>query len=303
MDLQTIRARVAEQIGVSETLSGQTTRYNSWINETYKRVASSANWPWLLKHDVIQTVADITTGTVSINSDDTALTFSSAPTVSVANDYQIQFEDSNDWYDISSHTASSVSATLADSYTASSNLSAGTYILRKVFYSLPSDMDRILSVRQARSDTKLAYADAREFDIVLPDPTSTGNPTTYLLPGLDSSNNWRMTLFPIPDAKMNIHVRYYKAVTDLSAATDEPIFPDKWHEILVWGALATFGFSYRDDTRQKESAAIYVSLLGDMKRSMKPTTDQIVVIQPWDRRAIGGIVRTPLFPPEYGVQS
>lgn len=303
MDLQTIRARVAEQIGVSDSLSGQTTRYNSWINETYKRVAGAANWPWLLKYDIVQASADITTGTVSINSADTALTFSSAPSVSVANDWRIQFADSDDWYDITSHTASSTSATLSDGYTASSNLSAGTYTLRRFFYSLASDMDRILSIKQARSDVKLAYVDSREFDIVLADPTSTGNPTTYTLPGLDSSNNWRISFFPFPDAKMNIDVRYYKAVTELSANTDEPIFPDKWHEILIWGALATFGFSYRDDTRQKEAIAVYSSILGDMKRNLKPTTDQIVVIQPWDRRAIGGIIRTPLLPPEYGVQS
>lgn len=303
MDLQTIRARIAEQIGVSESISGQTTKYNSWINETYKRVSSAANWPWLLKHDVVQTSADITTGTVSINASDTALTFSSAPSVSVANDWQIQFSDSDDWYDITSHTASSTSATLADGYTGSSNLSGGTYTLRKVYYSLASDLDRILSVRQARTDVKLAYVDPREFDIVLPDPTSTGKPTVYSILGLDSSNNWRMTFFPIPDAKINIHVRYYKAVTELSSNTDEPIFPEKWHEILVWGALAFYGFSYRDDTRQEMAAKLYASILDDMKRRMKPTTDQITVIQPWDRRAISGILRTPLFPPEYGVQS
>ena len=303
MDLQTIRARVAEQIGVSDSLSGQMTRYNSWINETYKRVAGAANWPWLLKNDIVQASADITTGTVSINSADTALTFSSAPSVSVANDWRIQFADSDDWYDITSHTASSTSATLSDGYTASSNLSAGTYTLRRFYYSLASDVDRILSVKQARSDVKLTYVDSREFDIVLADPTSTGNPTTYLLPGLDSSNNWRINFFPFPSAKMNIDVRYYKTVTELSANTDEPIFPKKWHEILIWGALATFGFSYRDDTRQKEAIAVYSSILGDMKRNLKPTTDQIVVIQPWDRRTIGGIIRTPLFPPEYGAQS
>jgi len=302
MDLQTIRSRISEQIGISSALENQTNRYNSWINETYKRVASEANWPWLLTHDVVQTVAEITTGTVSVNSGDTALTFSSAPAVSVANDYQIQFAATDDWYDISAHTAGATSATLADPYVSSTNLSGGTYLLRKVFYSLPSNIDRILDMRQAISDSKLTYVDVREFDRVLPDPTSTGDPYVYFLQGLDSSNNWRCGFYPTPDSIQNIHIRYYKAVTELSSDTDTPIFPSKWHQILVHGALAYFGWNFRDDTRRNLAIQDYERMLSQMIKSLKPTTDDITVIVPWDLRVSSSNfgVRPPIFPPAFG---
>jgi hypothetical protein len=297
MDLLTIRSRIAELVGFNQSISNQTTRYNSWINETYKRVASSANWPWLLTHDIVQTSADITTGTVSVNSADTALTFSSGPSVSVANDWMIQFADSDDWYDITAHTAGSTSATMSDGYTGSSNLTAGTYKLRRVFYSLPSNLDRVLSVRQARSDRKLDYVDIREFDGVLPDPTATGDPWIYTMFGMDSSNNWRISFYSTPDSKMNIQVRYYKLITELSSDTDTPIFPSKWHEILIWGALAFYGYTWRDDSRRNESMQNYANLLDDMKRSLKPTTDAVTIIKPWDTRV--GRNRANLIPPQF----
>lgn len=297
MDLQTIRSRISEQVGLSADLTGSATRYNSWINETYKRVASEAPWPWLLTHDVVQTVAEITTGTVSINSGATALTFSSAPAVSVANDYQIQFSTSDDWYDISAHTAASTSATLADAYTASTNLSSGTYLLRKVFYSLPSDVDRILDVRQSISDTALTYTPIRDFDRVLPDPTSTGDPYIYSIVGLDSSDNWRIVFYPTADSIINVHVRYYKNITELSANTSQPIFPDKWHQVLVHGALAFFGWNYRDDSRRNFALQDYEKMIKNMKMSILPTTDSITVIGPV---ASSSGLRPPIFPSAFG---
>jgi hypothetical protein len=304
MDLQTIRNRISEQVGISASLTNATTRYNSWINETYKRVASEANWPWLLKHDIIQTVAEISTGTVAINSGATALTFSSAPAASVANDYRIQIETNDDWYDITAHTAGATDATLSDAFTGASNVTAATYLLRKVFYSLPSDLDRILTFRQARSDTKLTYVDIREFDRVLPDPTSTGDPFTYSFAGLDSSNNWRAVFYPTPDEIMNLDLRYYQLITDLSADTDTPIFPNKWHQILVYGALAFFGWDYRDDNRRTNALANYNKILDEMKRSILPTADNLVVISPWDLRISANNlgVRPPMFPPDFGVR-
>lgn len=303
MDLQTLRSRIAEQVGISTSISGQNTRYNSWINETYKKLASEANWPWLLKRDVIQTVTDITTGTVSISAGDTALTFSSGPAASVANDYRIRFSDTDDWYDISAHTAGATSATLADAYLGDSAISAGTYTLRKYFYSLPSDVDRIVFMVQARNNQKLDYRDYRDLKSIIPDSESTGKPRIFSINQLDSSNNWQATFHPFPDAKMNIDMWYYRTITELSADSDTPIFPAKWHQVLVHGALAFFGWSQRNDTRRNESMANYTRMVEDMQRSMVPSTDRLTVITPWDRRLQGGNGRflAPQFPSEFGV--
>jgi hypothetical protein len=112
MTFTTLKARIAGETGLDT--STDDTVLGVWANLAYKAVLGSFRWPWLLKNSIIQTVADITTGTVSVNAGSTSGTFSSAPAVSVANLYMIQFTSvSNDWYLISAHTAAQTSFTLA----------------------------------------------------------------------------------------------------------------------------------------------------------------------------------------------
>jgi len=282
MDFSTIRDQVANIVNLDESANDLTTLYNRWINETYKRVAASANWPWLLKLDVVQTAEDITTGTVAITKDTTALVFSSGPTPSVATDYRILIDGDDNWYDISSHTAGATSATLSDNYLGAT-VTVATYIVRRFWYSLPSDVDRIVSVTEATENTPLEYIDHRELKKLFPDVETTSVPFRYTIEGQDSSNNWRVRFFPAPDSAISIDFWYYKEVTELSASTDTPILPTKWHEVLVWGTLGWYAFLFRDDpTRRNIAMSNYNEMLDIMKKSILPTTDEIDQIQTWD---------------------
>ncbi len=283
MTFTELKTRVANETGMDLTIDDSIV--GAWVNSSYKHICGILNWPWLMTSATIQTVADITTGTVSINSNSTALTFSSAPSVSVANQYMIQFTaTSDDWYFISSHTAASTSATLSVPFVGSSNISGASYILRKVFYSLPSNMDRVVDVRQAVTDQKLEAVDIRQFDRYLPDPTATGEPYVYSIAGLDTSQYWQMTLYPIPSSVMNIQLRYLKAPTTLSSASDTPIIPEKFHDVIVWAALFMYGHPFIDDSRMNFAEKRYVRGLEDMKQNYNPVPDQLTVIQPWDTR-------------------
>ena len=231
---------------------------------------------------VLQTETDITTGTVAITNDTTALVFSSAPTPSVATDFRIQIDGSDNWYDISSHTAGATAATLADNYLGTT-VTAATYIVRKYWYSLPSTLDRIVSVTSAVDNIPLQYIDHRELKQLFPEVETTGTPFKYTIEGRDASDNWRTRFFPSPDAEINIDFWFYKEITELSADTDAPIFPTKWHEILIWGVLAWYGFLFRDDaTRRNIAMSNYNDMLDTMKKSILPTVDDFDQIQPWD---------------------
>lgn len=300
MDFSGLQNRVANETGLD--LSTDSAMIQAWINQVYKKVNGDFNWPWLLKHATIQTVADITTGTVSINSNSTSLTFSSAPTVSVAGQYMIQFTSaSNDWYFISSHTASNTSAVLANPFNGTSNLTGAAYICRKIFYSLPSDVDRIVDLRQSRTTSKLGAVDIRTFDKYLPDPTAVADPMYYYLAGVDSSNYWQIGLYPIPSTVENIQVRYLKIPSDMSASTDTPVIPEKFHDIIVYGALYMFGHPYIDDTRMGSAQTRYEEALAEMKASYNPIPDQQNVVQPWDTRPrrLVGRLQWPSTYPEY----
>jgi hypothetical protein len=282
MDLLALRNRVANATGLNPSSTSDASKVDAWINAAYRYISGLYAWPWLMKQGTIVTYADITTGTASINSEDTALTFSSAPSVSVANDWMIQFDASSDWYDITSHTASSTSATLSTAYNDSSSLSAGDYLLRKIYYSLPSDLDTIVSLRQMRSKVDLVPLDPRFLDMAVPDPNVTGQPTHYVVGGLDSSNYWRVSFYPTPVERINVLVRYLKKITDLSATTDTPIMPEKWHTAIVHAALALYGYQFIDDTRQKESVGLLGAMLSDMKQNSSPVPGAIAKPLPWD---------------------
>jgi len=284
MNLSNYRSRICDALGLDSTDSTTTTKTDAWVNQAYQYVSGLYNWPWLVKQGTVVTSTDITTGTVSINASSTALTFSSAPSVSVANDWMIQFAASNDWYDISSHTAASTSATLASAYNESTNLSAGAYTLRRIYYSLPSDLDRIIDVRQMRSEVSLVPVDVRFLDAQVPNPNITGNPTHYALFGLDSNKYWRLITHPIANVKMNLLVRYYQKITELSSASDEPLIPLKWHSVLVFGALYLFGYDYLDDGRKKEVKETFEAMVEEMRMGMSPVPPKIATPLPWDRK-------------------
>jgi hypothetical protein len=295
MDFTALKTRVANETGMDLTVDD--TIVASWVNQAYQYISGLFNWQWLFKNYTIQTVADITTGTVSVSAGGTNLTFSSAPTVSVANDYMIQFTTTNDWYFISSHTASSTSAVISVPYVGTSAYSS-TYILRKVFYSLASDVDRIVDIRQSITKNKLMYVDARTLDRIIPDVNFVGSPLYYSLLGYDSSQNWRIGFLPTPNAIINLQVRYYARITELSASTDTPLIPPKWHSAIVFGALAMYGHPFIDDTRFKEAEMRFQQCIEEMEANNSHTPDQMIVVQPWDTR----VASQPLklrFPSDY----
>ena len=295
MNFSVLKARVAGEVGLDATADD--TLLGVWVNAAYKHVCGLYNWPWLVKPGTVQTVTDITTGTVAINAASTSLTFSSGPAVSVASQYMIQFSEvSDDWYNISAHTAAATSATLATAFAGASNLTADDYICRKVLYSLPSDCDRIISIREAVNDHKLYPVDIRTFDHELPDPTATGTPLFYSVVGLDSSNYWQVTLYPIPDAKVNLQIRYLQIPADM-ATTNNPVLPEKFHDVIVWCALFMYGHPYIDDSRVSSAKARFDQRVADMKRQHSPVPDHGTVLRPWDSR--GGASYPGTLPPNY----
>jgi len=281
MDFTALKTRVANETGMDLTTDDSLVA--SWVNQSYQYISGSFNWPWLFKTVTLQTVADITTGTVAVSAGGTTLTFSSAPTVSVASDYMIQFTTTNDWYFISSHTASSTSATISVPYVGTSAYSS-TYVLRKVFYSLASDVDRIMDIRQSITKNKLMYVDIRTLDRIIPDVNFVGSPLYYSLLGYDSSNNWRIGFLPTPNAVINLQVRYYQRITELSSSTDTPLVPPKWHSAIVFGALAMYGHPFIDDTRFTEAQSRFKEMMKEMEANNNHAPDQQIVIQPWDTR-------------------
>ncbi len=299
MDLTALTARVANATGLDATTDA--TLITAWLNQAYQTVSGAFEWPWLLTNATMQTEADITTGTATINAGATTGTLSVAPGVgSVATNYMIQFTGwSDDWYIITVNTTPFTAFTINVPFTGTSNYTSGAYIIRRVFYSIPTAVDRIIDMRQAITDIAIPMIDPRDYDRILPDPKNTGTPVYSYLTGMTSAGVWQVGFDPIPSAVINIQMRGYQKITELASPTDTPLIPAKWHSVLVFMALALYGYEYIDDTRLQEARAKAMEMLKEMQQNYSPTPDRALVVQPWDQRVSRPPFGALRFPPNF----
>ena len=251
MNFLAMYTELSDRTGAFDSsVSSDLTKLKRWINIAQQDITSRQNWDFMTAHEIIQGVADITTGTVSISVDSTSLTFSSAPAASVTG-YFIKFSDTDNWYKISSHTAASTSATLSQAFGGSANISAGTYTLRKLWYTTSTPLDSILDVKDTVNGRFLESASDRYTDIFLPLYWDQGTSYSYLTSVSDSTGGIQLSFIYSPSERTNFQVRGIKKLTDMSADTDTSIIPARWHSAVL-DLAAFYAFSALDDTRAKD---------------------------------------------------
>lgn len=238
----TLQQELAAELRMNLSDSEHATLIKRWLNLADDEIHSRYDWSWKFDREIVQTIADKTAGTVAISASGQTVTGTSTAFVSADVGKFIQFSSSNDWYKVTA-VASATELTIEKPYVGSSALSAGTYKLRQVFYSLSSSVEKVLSARQTVTPAKLELVHYRAFDRLRPDQTSSGNPLVYVIWGYDSSNNWTFTLDPSPDSVMNVEVRFKKKRTDMSADADNPSTPEQWKNVLLDFGLVR-GYEY-----------------------------------------------------------
>lgn len=274
MNFVTMQQEVAAQCGLDYTDTQQGPLIKRWINTTLKYVYSQAPWEFLRSPNplVVQTVTDITAGTISTTSGSTTVTFSSAPTVSVQNRY-LQTSSSLDWYNITSHTVNSTTATIeAPAITTGSSL---TYTVRKFYYSTSSNLDRVMQINNSIAPFHLEERTKEFFDSIHPYQNTTGLPLIFMMTGLDASGIWQFKLWPSPSTVQNLYIDYLMVGTDLSADADISLIPEKWHRAAIIEGACWQGYKFLDDTRAdpyKSLEDFMESPIEKMKEEMFPSS-------------------------------
>lgn len=100
-----------------------------------------------------------------------------------------------------------------------------------------SDFGHALSVVDTTGNGPLSWEDVRTLREQDPTLTGTGSPMVWYMDGS------ALTVYPASTTN-TISVRYLKVPTDLSADSDTPLIPSRFHYILVEGALVK---AYKDD--------------------------------------------------------
>jgi hypothetical protein len=286
----TLRQELGAQCGLDDTISNQSTLLKRWLNNAQQIILRSFEWPFLRNPTplVIQTVTDITTGTVATTSGSTAITFSSAPTVSVAGRF-IQTSSSNDWYKITAHTASSTSATIEIG--AITTAAAATYTVRKLYYSTSTNVDRIIQVFQDVLPYQLLETTPEYFQSFNPGFLSSGTPRLYCMAGIDSSagvGTPQFRLWPNPDAVINLRIDYFTVATDMSADADISVIPAKWHTTTLLEGAKAQAYSFLDDSRYGGSIQLFNALIEEMKTEYENSLHRHRVMTAADNQPVGG---------------
>lgn len=279
------------------TISSDAKKLKRWLNMAVQDITSRQNWPFMVAHEVIQTVGDITTGTVSVTAGSTLLTFSSAPTVSTV-DWFIRFGNDSNWYRVVAHTASSTSATISPAYIGPTDLVAGTYKLRKLFYATSTPMDSILDIKKMAPGRFLESANARDVDVFLPLYWDAGAVYKYISSIPDSTGGVRVSFLYSPAAVENLQVRGIKRLADMVLDSDTSLIPPRWQTAII-DLAAFYGFSSLDDNRAGAFIQKAEQMINAMIQTYSPDLGRARVT----RSLNTGILEGPAYvlPPQYGV--
>lgn len=260
-----------QHLGLDSSDATNIANATRWCNYVQQDIV--ARWPWsfMLGREAIASVPDYSTGTVAVSVGGTAVTGSSTVWTATHGDgsYYIQFSGTKDWYRVSSR--SSNTAIVIETAYLGSVLTAATYILRKIFYSLSSTADRIMDVRNWNTPMKLVQVDARTIDGMRPNPQSTNSSYGYMTFGYDSSANLQISPYPFPSDARLFEFRTHKRPTDGAVS-----IPNKFAHVIAWGAIAV-GFAW---LRKFEEATIWSTKFEQKIVEMKKEDRQSEDYQP-----------------------
>lgn len=296
MNFLTLQQELAAQTGLDQTVSSQATLLKRWINSSQQMILRAFEWPFLRSPNplVIQTVVDITAGTVATTAGSTSITFSTAPVDSNGNNVSvsgrfIQTSSSKDFYRITAHVSGATAATIE--IAAISTAAAATYVVRKFYYATSTNVDRIIQVFQDVLPYQLIETTPEYFQSFNPGFLSSGTPRIYCMAGIDSSTGSgtpQFRLWPNPDAVINLRIDYLTVATDMSADGDVSVIPAKWHTTTLLEGAKAQGFSFLDDSRYGGSVQLFDVMIEEMKTEYENSLHRHRVMTSADNQPVGG---------------
>jgi len=287
MNFLTMQQELSSRLRAYDTsVAADLTDLKRWLNMAQQYICGKQIWPFRFAEEILQTVPDYTTGTVTISAAGTTATFSATITDSKTDQY-IQFASSQDWYKITAHTAGTDTATISPA--AISANTAATYTIRKLLYTTTTPLIQIVDMKQLVTPTQVVSVSPLQADFMLPLYYDAGNPYYYVMSSPNSSGTPQFSFMQSPSTVMNINIRGLKVLSDLSADADISIIPVPWHDAII-NIAAYYGFQGLDDTRANIELQVGEARIADMNR--------VYTVDIGRHR----VMRSPLDDTNYGLQ-
>jgi hypothetical protein len=222
-------------------------------------------WWWLRASSSLTMQAPISTGTVEVTQDSTAITFSDAPAVSVAG-WHFRVSGILPVYKIAAHTAGATTATLDSVYTDTTD-SAAVYKLMKLEYSLAADLGELISPMRTPVSNEDGYriTGVDTLDAMLSNfplqSVQQGAPSRFAITG-DSTVQFNRYYSGL------LRIEYdYSLIPDplANTAAEEPVIPQRFRKILA-DVMTYFILLDKNDNRADSALLAAKAVLASMKR-------------------------------------
>jgi hypothetical protein len=257
------------------------------VNRVHQEEVENHAWQRLKITTALNTVAPVTTGTVSINQGATAVTGSG--TAFAAGDVGKYIRIDGDHTPLKVTAYSSATAITVGTAWAKANVSAVAYSLFPLRYALPATAQSVNWIARGRPLIETTIDDLTASD---PDRLSTADQATHWAPAEQGSTDlYQVELWPVASAPVAYMVEYLKGHTALSADGDTPLVPSgvienkamydctmalflKTGEQKFMAAAASFWSRYQSELTE--------AIIRDRKRYGAPTTLERAVALPYD---------------------
>lgn len=273
-----IETRVMNQLRMPTTNTTELAKIRALLNEVYRDIAIKYDFWFLWKRTAINTVDDYSTGTVNVTAASTSVTLSSAPSTSVGSTGSFANSmfyvtgnavDPGALFRVESHTAGATSIVIDAGYTGAT-ATAASYRLWTDTYSLPADVMKVMKVkRYGWRDALLKLGPAEMADLKTRDSSRTGAPQAWTVMDFvttgDPTTRRSLVVHPMPDATYRLEIFYKQQLNTEISSTTQPLMPDEYRQILVYGALARGYPIFLSDT---ERGQFFQGLFNDMLNLM-----------------------------------
>lgn len=284
-DLQT---RIANHLRLPTSNTTEMTKIQAIANEVYRDIGlRNPNWWWLRKHAVINTVADVTTGTLAATNGSTTITFSTGPTDSAAGKVVLvtgNVLDSGAIYRISTHTAGATTATLDAAYTGTT-VTASAYAVYQDRYNLATDTKDVREIRRYGLVSPLRRVGPEEMGEVKALDTSVGKPLVWTVLDFsttgDPTTARQLIVHPYPDDTYRLDLDYTQSLNTEVSSTTRFLIPDDYSQVLIYGTLSrAYPIMLSDPTRGLYFAGLFNAAMDSMVAAQRlyeglPTTQPL----------------------------
>lgn len=265
-----IQTRVQNSLRLPTSNTTEATKIAHLINDVYRDIYIKQDWWFLEKRTVLNTVIPYDTGTLTLTNGSTGGTFGTAPGAglgSFAGRVLIVTGNTTDpgaVYRFATHTAGAGAFVLDAAYTGPDTTDAAFRVYTDR-YSMPTDTGKLLRTRNWGAGAPAKIIAPVEMNTLKSWDQATGAPTALCVQDFattgDPTTARQVEIYPYPDATYRIELTYKQQLNTELSGTTQPLIPDEYRQLLVYGALSR---GYPIFLADSERGQVYTALFNDL---------------------------------------